>query len=286
MFAQLGTIKFEGIKGFEAFARKREANYAQHALIENKPRLERVGTKLTEVNLTINLHTAFCTPEEELDKLDTARQNGEVLSLVIGTGEVYGNFVITNIGETVNKTDGNGAFVGLQLEVNLLEAVVNKAKAAAAAQRLKAFAIAPITARGAAPSALSTMPQAQIMKSIVNGKIEITKAQAMVKKLKQGYQNFDKAAKQIKRNIDKANSEFTKAKNMVLQNPVVLQTAANLSDILESAHSLGNNVLVTVQPLASVGALNTANDALVNHLPVLSTAASPVAALCAIRKVT
>lgn len=123
MFAQLGSIKFEGLRSLDTLSDKIGTNYAEHALIEGKPRLQRVGTNLREFQATGLLHAAFCNPEAEYDALDKARQDAEVLPLVYGNGFYEGDFVITEISRTPENTDAQGNYIALRVSMTLKEFV-------------------------------------------------------------------------------------------------------------------------------------------------------------------
>lgn len=121
MYAQLGDIRFEELKGFASLSDKKEALYAEHALIDGKPRLQRVGNALDEFTIGLHFHVAFCDPEAEYDKLNRYRDDGEILALVYGTGYYEGTFVITTLNRTVNDTDKNGAYIDIDVSVGLRE---------------------------------------------------------------------------------------------------------------------------------------------------------------------
>lgn len=120
---KLGSVTFEGIKGFSAFDSTIEANYVQHALIDNKPRLQRVGTNLEEINATIRLHAAFCVPENELAKLYEMLEGSETQPLTSSAGDYFGKYVVASIQLTYNKMYANGRIIECEAAVKLLEAL-------------------------------------------------------------------------------------------------------------------------------------------------------------------
>jgi phage protein U len=121
MYAQLGDIVFETLKGFTAYTDKQETTYAEHALIENKPRLQRTGEKLQEINLTIDFHSAFCQPDVEMAKLQQLRLNGEILTFIWGSGDVEGDFVIKSISKKLNDLAGDGNSINITADLELIE---------------------------------------------------------------------------------------------------------------------------------------------------------------------
>lgn len=120
---KLGSITFQGLTGFTSLDSSIEANYVQHALIDNKPRLQRVGTNLEEINAAIRLHTAFCVPENELAKLYEMLEKSETQPLTNGAGDYFGKFVLTSVQLTTQKTYANGRILECEASIKLLEAL-------------------------------------------------------------------------------------------------------------------------------------------------------------------
>lgn len=121
MFAQLGSIIFDGVKGFESLEKRRATNFAEHSRIEGKPRLQRIGSDLQSINITIHLHAQFTNPQKSIDELDNARETAEVLPFVMGNGKVIGDFVIEIISETIMLSGPLGELVEASVELTLLE---------------------------------------------------------------------------------------------------------------------------------------------------------------------
>jgi phage protein U len=131
MYAQLGNIVFQGLKGFTSFQSKRETNLVQHAVIEGKPRLQRIGTNLEEVTITIQFHASFCVPETEMTALDSLREAAEIVPLLTGSGEFLGNFVIQAITKDVEELGTDGSLKSLTASLTLLEGASSDPLAAA-----------------------------------------------------------------------------------------------------------------------------------------------------------
>jgi hypothetical protein len=73
MYAVLGEIEFDLITYFDGLETQFGSDYAEHALIGRKPRLQFVGEKLDEVRIDLVFHVSYCDPEAELVRLKTAR---------------------------------------------------------------------------------------------------------------------------------------------------------------------------------------------------------------------
>lgn len=122
MFAQLGSIAFEGLKGFTQFSDTRSANLVEHGRIEGKPRLQRVGSNLHQLNVTVLQHASFCNPEQEYTKLDDAREAAEILPLVLSNGVYVGDFVLESLQREVLHSDPRGNVVSQVVSLSLKEA--------------------------------------------------------------------------------------------------------------------------------------------------------------------
>lgn len=141
MYSQLGDIKFEGLIGFESFTDTIDATYAQHELVNRKPRLQRTGDALQEISGSISFHASFCDPEAQYAKLKEKKVSGEVLSLIYGNGIYEGDFVLKTIKRTVNQTDPSGNYVSISCEITLLEAEGNTAAQRREQDKASAFAV-------------------------------------------------------------------------------------------------------------------------------------------------
>lgn len=121
MYAQLGNIRFEGQKGFSSFSHERGVNFVQHERINGKPRLQHVGDNLDTISFEMYLHSEFTNPEEDIESLELAMDNKEVLTLLLGNGKVVGDFVIPTISQVNSFTDPVGNLISVTLSISLLE---------------------------------------------------------------------------------------------------------------------------------------------------------------------
>jgi len=121
MYAQLGNIRFEGLKGFSTFSKTVAVAYAQHARINGKARLEATGDELDAISFDMLLHANFTDPEADIDQIETACTDREVLKLILGNGNIVGDFVITSIEDVIEFTDPKGNIISATLSISLLE---------------------------------------------------------------------------------------------------------------------------------------------------------------------
>lgn len=121
MYAQLGTIRFEGLKGFTSLEETYGVSYAQHERINGKPRIQATGDALDTISFEMYLHADFTEPESDISAIETAMRGREVQRLILGNGRIVGNFVITNFTKSTLFTDNEGNIIEATLSVDLLE---------------------------------------------------------------------------------------------------------------------------------------------------------------------
>ena len=121
MFAQFGNIQFDLITYFNGFDEAKSYNYAEHARIENKPRLQYTGESLEEVNIRLNFHSSFCNPESEMAKLKTLAATHSPQSFILGNGKYMGSYVMEEISSTLEQTDKQGNTISIQTQIRLKE---------------------------------------------------------------------------------------------------------------------------------------------------------------------
>lgn len=126
MFALLGDVQFDLITYFDGFESQFGADFAEHALIEGKPRLEFVGDKLDEIRIQLAFHLHYCDPEAELAKLKKALAAHDAMALVLGNGDYKGWFVLTDVQATSKHTDKAGTLIALEAGITLREFVGDK----------------------------------------------------------------------------------------------------------------------------------------------------------------
>lgn len=121
MHSQLGSFIFEGRKSPTVSSRTYETNYVEHALIENRPTIQRVGEKLRVMNIEMFLDQSFCNPSEVIGTMEESRSLGEILPLIMGDGRYFGEYVIKKMAIAENLHDPQGALLAATLQVELLE---------------------------------------------------------------------------------------------------------------------------------------------------------------------
>lgn len=121
MFCKLGDIIFELLKSPSSFDREKSYNYPEHETIESKTKLQYTGEGLERISLYIKFHYSFCSPEEEMEKLETAAEDHSPLSLVFGSGVYRGKYVIESFSQSFTDSFPDGEVLCMEVKLELKE---------------------------------------------------------------------------------------------------------------------------------------------------------------------
>lgn len=164
MYAVLGEIEFDLITYFDGMEARFGSDYAGHALIGRKPRLQFVGDKLDEIRIDLVFHITYCNPEAELIRLHNAKKSHDALALVLGNGDYKGRFVITDLQFTGRHTDRSGSLLAAEAQLSLKEFTGKVRQPLAPALQGSATALLPVSRIPLAKS----FPQATAMQLKAN----------------------------------------------------------------------------------------------------------------------
>ena len=125
MIGSFGKIVFEvsttRVRTFDGFARKGSAAFAEHGVLDGKPRLQHTGSVLDQISFTMRLDIGLGTnPAEEIEKLRMIKDRGNEQKLIIG-GKVLGDFVMISLDETWTRLDGKGRLITAHVNIELKE---------------------------------------------------------------------------------------------------------------------------------------------------------------------
>ncbi|WP_425057610.1 hypothetical protein SCACP_21270 [Sporomusa carbonis] len=125
MFGTFGPIIFdvssEKVRTFDDFKRQTQAKFEEHAIINQKAKLEFISPGLDTISFRM-VFSAFLgiNPAAEIEQIRSVVQNGEYYPLVIG-GKVLGNFVIESLSEAWTTIDNQGILLAAGVDVVLKE---------------------------------------------------------------------------------------------------------------------------------------------------------------------
>ncbi|MEX3629044.1 MAG: phage tail protein [Burkholderia sp.] len=152
-YALLGDVGFDVVTYPNEWETRYGAEFAEHALIGTKPRLQWTGDRLDEIRWTIVLHAGFCDPEAELLKLQQLIVGHIAAPLHLGNGDYKGTFVPTECTISVRHSFPDGTLVWLEGSLTLREYVAPPALIDATASKT------PVAAQSRAGSSVTPPPQ-------------------------------------------------------------------------------------------------------------------------------
>jgi phage protein U len=266
MYAQLGIIRFEGLRGFSSLEQSYGVNYVQHERIGGKPRLEAVGDVLDTLSFDMYLHSSFTDPEAEIEAMRVAMVDREILSLVLGNGTIVGNFVITNFSKTTTFTDPQGNLIEATISVELLESFndepLTEAKKAAINQ---SFATSERNAnvRSTLPPKLSpaTVVSADIVKIETSGKL----TQQYIDTATANPQTLEFYSGKIQSQLDQITTTINTVQSALSNSQALLDLATSLPSALNSVETAVQN-MVAIFPVSDTTDLKSLSSQLNNQI--------------------
>lgn len=295
MYAQLGNIVFEALKGFESLSDKRETQYAEHALIKGKPLLEKVGESLIEFSGSISFHVAFCNPEDEYKKLNDVRISGEVLPFIYGNSFIEGDFVLTTLERTFNQTDSKGNFISITCNIVLKEFIsLNTSNLQQERDKANAFAISanrPLPAnpntQPANPSLAVAINTANVSKSLdavnsetnnlnktvnnANSAPPISKAQAFLDKIPTYTQKINSQLTIAQTSLAQLTNLLSLYSSLGVLSPDLATTVTNANSAISSLQTQNSIIASLPNPVTTIPtAISVLNELLITTNLVLA----------------
>lgn len=283
MYAILGDIEFKNLIGPETFNHKEASSYAEHATALNKPRLQMMGEKLDEISLAINLHNSFCTPEDVIARLRAYRKDGTILPLIMGTGEVVGDFVLTEFDREILQTSPTGEIVSAKINVSLKEHYdPNKLASKETAAKAAAFAFKELKPLPAQFIPQPTNPLTLVMGEISTAGTQTAKSDSILTALQRGLTTLSRAEKDLKKASSKVAQAAANAQGYISQYEALEQAATSLPDKIQqlNEHALTIGSLI---PITNLADLTAANQLMQQSMTEVNSAAAPLAVLTALR---
>jgi phage protein U len=121
MYAVFGDILFEVLTSPTRLESVRGFDYAEHRVVQDRPRLQWLSDALETITLELMLHVAFTNPKTQLDALNAAAQDHLARALVFGNGVHRGYFVLTGISETRRHDADDGSLIWTTARIELKE---------------------------------------------------------------------------------------------------------------------------------------------------------------------
>jgi len=179
MVFQLGSLVFDKLLGFSAMEQTTGSRIAVLELIDNKAILQRTGTDLSQIKVSIGIHQQHDSPTEIYRILDDYRESGEILPLLVGNGDVIGTYIVRSIVRIPGHVATNGTVISQVLDLDLIESVDPNPQATAAAN-LESRSFAKPTAITVDAVPLTPTPAAAVMQNVTGANAGITSGAANI----------------------------------------------------------------------------------------------------------
>jgi phage protein U len=284
MFGSFGKIIFDTLTAPQGLSIKKETDYAEHARVGLKPRLQKTGEKLDEVTLSMHFHAEFCNPDDQVVQLNSIRKSGKAEPLVLGNGTLIGVFVVVSIDKTVLHTFPDGTTIECNVEVILREYVTSsvvKDKAKAAVE--SAFAVRSDAPLPSTPiQSIQANPAAVIMQSVQDAQLATAQSTAAIDKatvnpdyLSQASSTISNATQTVADSMNKAEAALSTAEALQTQ-------AAALPGAIMQARDAAL-ALASLMPITSIEDARLANEEMRTGMGSVRSASAPVATVSSFR---
>jgi phage protein U len=286
MYAQLGSIVFEGLKGFESYNEMEAPNYAELSLVQNKPRLQRVGDALIELNVAMRLNRAFSDVDVDIQALRDAMNQGEVLPLVMGNGRYVGTFVIRSLGVEVLQTMPDGTSVEAMVTMPLLEFVdPNPLSAAAEKAKAQGFAVASNSPKQVTDVAFTTVyPAVSVSAGVRKSSGLIGKASDIINATKDNAAKVEAGYRKARKAVSQAQEGMRDVEKVLLEAQQLQTAAQSAVSQVEMASRNIDTMLERLQPPVDSNDLINATRSAQFAMSNVVTATSPISVLAATRQ--
>jgi phage protein U len=154
MFAVFGEILFQVLTSPNGFESARSWDYAEHRVVEDRPKLQWIANALETLELDFHFHASFTDPTAQLEALTAAADDHNARPLVFGNGTHRGYFIVLGIRTTSTQMSSDGLLIALTTRVSLKEWAF-EAEISSAANPVASF---PLLGMVAAPPGVETSP--------------------------------------------------------------------------------------------------------------------------------
>jgi len=121
MFALLGEIPFQVIGSPEIFESSRRFDYAEHRVVEDRPRLQWLAAELESITLAMLFHASFTFPALQLEALLAAGYDHQARALVLGNGIFRGFFVVESVATSDIQLGADATPIAIRVQARLRE---------------------------------------------------------------------------------------------------------------------------------------------------------------------
>ncbi len=121
MFALFGEIVFTVLGSPDAFESSWSWHYAEHQVVQDRPKLQWLAAALETIELDFHFHVAFTDPSAQAAAMIAAAEDHNARALVFGNGIHHGYFIVTSLRTTARQMSSNGNLIALTMRAGLKE---------------------------------------------------------------------------------------------------------------------------------------------------------------------
>lgn len=121
MFATLGEITFELLGSPFAYESSYRWTFAEHKVVEARPRLQWISEGLQTISLDLRFHASFTDPAAQLENLLAVANGHSAQAFVLGNGEHQGYFVVIALRVVSTVMTAIGDIISMTVNVQLKE---------------------------------------------------------------------------------------------------------------------------------------------------------------------
>ena len=274
MLFQLGNKTFDGLFAPESWSYSgSEANLAEYALINTKPRLQPTGETLEELTITLQLRAEYCNPDREIKELESWKSNSEILPLLLGNGDYRNDYVIKSISKDILQTFSDGTIIEANITINLLECVPASNEAQqAAADRRNASAVGNKEQIGRRAAQKKT-PEAEAHRALMDAQIKAWEAAEQAAPAP-GEESTTGFMDKVKNKVQRAQDAMEDARQKIADTQATITNGTGIIGAINNAESKLTEIVSLLNPPLSLQNLNDSVLNLQTGLRGLSTAAA------------
>ncbi|HEY1851576.1 MAG TPA: phage tail protein [Candidatus Binataceae bacterium] len=121
MFGVFGEIVFDLLGSPEGFQSTLSWDYAEHRVVEDRPKLQWIADGLETIELDFHFHASFTNPSSQVEALIAAANDHNARPLIFGNGSHRGYFVVTSLRTSSQVMAADGSLISITVRAVLKE---------------------------------------------------------------------------------------------------------------------------------------------------------------------
>lgn len=234
-------------------------DYAQHARVNSKPRLEAIGETLDAISIEMYLHASFTDPEADIQEIMGYVSDKKVLPFILGNGNVIGTFVIPTFKKQTLFTDPKGNIIEANLTIELLEFYSEDRLADAQRQAVRdSFATSARSSNVRTVEAAKLSPAGAITENIGDIQLEAMTVNEHVLAAESNPNTLDYYSGEINESLDSITDSIQEVQNKLSDAQELQDLATTLPTALQSIYTNTQNMKAAL-PISDIEGFKVLN---------------------------